>query len=70
MGRGNRNLKQLKPITLKDYNKNSLERRIAELENRPGQGWYVIKRFESFDHDYRVYCAVMKIGDDTFVKSD
>lgn len=55
--------KPLRPLTLKDYNQESLERRITELEKRPNQKWYVVKRFETFENDYRMYCAVVKQGD-------
>jgi hypothetical protein len=60
--------KPLRPLTLRDYNQDSLERRIKELEDRPDQNWFVVKRFNVFEHDYRVYCAVVKQGDDTFVR--
>jgi hypothetical protein len=61
-------LKKLPPITLKDYNKESLDRRIQELLDRPDQNWYLVKRGSVFINDYLTYIAVMKQGDDTFVR--
>lgn len=61
--------RKLQPITLKDFNYDSLTKRIESLLNRPNQNWYVIKRGDLFQHDYRIYYAVMKQGDETFVNS-